>query len=150
MPRPAIPYVPAKPLKHVPQRRHDDCGVASTAMLAGVSYAQARSVMIDERAQTFLTDTAEVRRGLAAFGIRLGNEVPCKDWDKLLPLGRLLLVSVNYNEQADSDWHWMVFDPSRPETPVFDPDARRASPRAIDRRSRLYSYFLLKREPAAA
>ena len=142
--RTAIPYLPVRPIKYVPQRRDDDCGIACTAMLAGVSYAEARASIVDRRALTLLTDSFEMRRGLATHGIRLGSEVRCADWGRLLPIGRPLLLAVNYVECRNSDWHWMAFDPSRPETPVHDPRDKAA--KSIDRRTRLFSYFLLWRE----
>ena len=115
-------------------------------MLAGVRYEVAQAAMIAPLASTRLTDTSEVRSGLAAHGIRLGKEVRCDDWDRLLAIGQPLLVAVNYVEAKRSNWHWMVFDPSRPDAPVLDPNAM--APKAIDRRTHLFSYFHLWRNSA--
>jgi hypothetical protein len=142
-----VPYVPQTRISHVRQRGEDDCGVACTAMLADISYAQAKTTLMNHvGSSSLLTKTKHLRAALDESNIRLGSEVRSSDWNQLLGLGRVLLLSTNYLEERDSNWHWCVFDPARHKTPVLDP--RNSEPTQIDRRTKLFSYFLLWRDDA--
>jgi len=128
------------------QRRlqHDrtGCGLACVAMLAGIGYAQARTLAralaigprpyryragggLRTAREGWLTDARQLRRMLAVLRIRSGGERAVRDWRECDGDG---LVAIN--PRADGTWHWVVYlhDPVSPR--VLDPNPRvRRDPR---------------------
>jgi hypothetical protein len=99
-------------MKTVVQLERTGCGIASVAVLAGVSYAQAKRVA--NRLGIFADDsklwseTGYVRRLLKEFGIRSARlEVPFISWDALPDLA---LLAVKWRKKRGRlFWHWVVF-----------------------------------------
>ena len=99
-------------MKTVVQLERTGCGIASVAVLAGVSYAQAKRVA--NRLGIFADDsklwseTGYVRRLLTEYGIRPARtEVPFTSWEALPDLA---LLAVKWHKERDrAFWHWVVF-----------------------------------------
>ena len=107
-------------MKRVVQKDRDGCGVACVAMLAGVTYKQAKDVMFGDDSVS-LTSTADLYYALKLFGKRpLGK--------RLIPLGTRRYRDLHANallkvgKPGKSWWHWIVWDARRkgfldPNTP---------------------------------
>lgn len=99
-------------MKPVVQLDRTGCGIASVAVLAGVSYAHVKRVA--NRLGIFACDsrlwseTGYVRRLLKQYGIRpAGTEVPFTSWEALPDLA---LLAIKWRkEQGRPFWHWVVF-----------------------------------------
>ena len=99
-------------MKPVVQLERTGCGIASLAALAGVSYAQAKSVA--NRLGIFADDpglwseTSHVRRLLKEYGFRSARtEVPFTSWEALPDLA---LLAIKWHEEwGCAFWHWVVF-----------------------------------------
>ena len=110
-------------MKPVIQEDTTGCGIAAVAALAGVNYRQARQraarVGIDPEDRTLWSDTAYVRRLLAAYGLRaLPGEQPFSDWQGLPE--RALLAIKWHRENGKPFWHWVVFVRAGQEAFVLD------------------------------
>lgn len=110
-------------MKPVIQEDMTGCGIAAVAALAGVSYCQARQqarrLGIDPADRTLWSDTAYVRRLLAAYGLRaLPGEQPFSDWQGLPE--RALLAIKWHRENGKPFWHWVVFVRDAQEAFVLD------------------------------
>ncbi len=99
-------------MKPVVQRERTGCGIASVAVLAGVSYRQAQREA--NRLDIFAGDsrlwseTHHVRRLLKQYGLRQAStEVPFTSWGAL-PDCALLAIKW-HREQGRTFWHWVVF-----------------------------------------
>lgn len=107
-------------MKPAVQLDRTGCGIASVAVLAGVSYAQAKRVA--NRLGIFADDsklwseTGYVRRLLKEYGIRSARiEVPFTSWEALPDLS---LLAIKWRkEHGRPFWHWVVFW-RRPRGPV--------------------------------
>ncbi|MEP6934206.1 MAG: hypothetical protein ABI988_09745 [Nitrospirota bacterium] len=103
---------PGVAMKPVVQLERTGCGIASVAVLAGVSYRQAQGVA--NRLGIFADDpklwskTDYVRRLLEEYRLRPASvEVPFTSW-KTLPDRALL--AVKWHKRRDcAFWHWVVF-----------------------------------------
>lgn len=99
-------------LKPVVQLDRTGCGIASVAVLAGVSYTAAQRtaqrlgiVAADDR---LWSDTAHVRCLLKRYGLRAyRRETPFSSWSAL-PATALLAVKW-HRERGKPFWHWAVF-----------------------------------------
>jgi hypothetical protein len=99
-------------MKPVVQVEQTGCGMASVAVLAGVSYRQAQGVA--NRLGIFADDsrlwseTHHVRRLLKEYGVRPAHsEVPFASWEALPDLA---LLAVKWHTKRDcAFWHWVVF-----------------------------------------
>lgn len=111
-------------MKPVVQEELSGCGIASVAMLAGVTYHHVRQVAhglgISVDDSRLWAETAYVRRLLRYYGIRASrNETPFVSWEKLPPVALLAVKWHQVNGRAF--WHWVVFWRG-PEGPVvLDP-----------------------------
>lgn len=120
------------------QRRlqHDrtGCGLACVAMLAGIGYAQARTLAralaIGPRARPagagprsagegWRTDARQLRRMLAVLRIGSGAERRVGAWRECDGDG---LVAIN--ARADGTWHWVVYLHDAHAPCVLDPNPR--------------------------
>ncbi|MFK3648025.1 hypothetical protein ACI2IY_06245 [Lysobacter enzymogenes] len=122
------------------QRRlqHDrtGCGLACVAMLAGIGYAQARTLAralaIGPRPYRYraggglrtaragwLTDAQQLRRMLTVLRIRSGAERAVGGWSECDGDG---LVAINARE--DGTWHWVVYLHDADSPRVLDPNPR--------------------------
>lgn len=99
-------------MQAVIQEETTGCGIAASAALAEISYAQARSAAhrlgIRAEDKALWSDTAYVRRLLSEFGIAcFSEEVPFSDWNRL-PDRALLAIKWRL-ENGRPFWHWVVF-----------------------------------------
>lgn len=88
------------------------CGIASAAALAGLGYAEAKSIAgslgIRAEDETLWSSTSHVRRLLRRLGLRArAGEKPFRSW-RALP--DLALLSTKWRrERGRAYWHWVVF-----------------------------------------
>jgi ABC-type bacteriocin/lantibiotic exporter with double-glycine peptidase domain len=99
-------------MKPVIQLEPTGCGIASVAVLAGVSYSRAKAVAaslgIHAGDEALWSQTAHVRQLLRHFGLKAGaNELPFRSWDELPE--RALLAVKWHLEKGQPFWHWVVF-----------------------------------------
>lgn len=111
-------------MKPVVQDERTGCGIASVAMLAGVTYRQvrvvARGMGISAADSRLWSTTGYVRRLLTHYGIRpSAGQSPFASWERLPPVA--LLAIKWYRKGGRRYWHWVVFR-RRPQGPVvLDP-----------------------------
>lgn len=130
-------------LKHIRQQRVTDCGVACICSIAGVSRTSALEALeVKKSARSYRTSAEEMRAALKKFRFQMLREVYCSDWAKFSNRVELALLAVNYDNKKNN-WHWVVFDRSTPDKPILDPQSK--DRRAIHSRTRLYSYYRIKR-----
>lgn len=99
-------------MKPVIQIERTGCGIAAVAVLAGVSYAQAKQVA--NRLDIFADDsklwseTGYVRKLLKKYGIRSARtEAPFTSWEALPDVA---LLAIKWHKEGDpAFWHWVVF-----------------------------------------
>lgn len=96
----------------VVQEERTGCGIASVAAIAGVSYAQAKTVAaslgISAKDDRLWSEMSPVRRLLTAFGTRSARSTrPFRSWSSL-PDCALLAVKWHL-EDGRPFWHWVVF-----------------------------------------
>ena len=105
------------------QLERTGCGIASVAVLAGVSYKAAQRtarrlgiVAADDRLWSY---TAHVRRLLKRYGLTAHRwETPFSSWSAL-PSKALLAVKW-HRERGKPFWHWVVFVRDRGNGYVLD------------------------------
>ena len=99
-------------MKPVIQLETTGCGIAACAVLAGISYLEAKRVAnslgITAGDQTLWSTTTHVRRLLSHLGIQASAvEMPFTSWDTLPDL---VLLSIKWHMKNGSPfWHWTVF-----------------------------------------
>jgi len=99
-------------VKPVVQRERTGCGIASVAILAGVSYAQAKQAAnrlgIFAEDPRLWSETQPVRDLMKHFRVHAANgETPFVSW-AALPEVALLAIKW-HREQGRAFWHWVVF-----------------------------------------
>ncbi len=99
-------------MKPVVQEERTGCGIAAVAVIAGVSYAQAKRVAdslgISAQDRRLWSETAHVRRVLASFGVEASRATrPFRAWANL-PDCALLAIKWHL-EEGRPFWHWVVF-----------------------------------------
>jgi hypothetical protein len=111
-------------MKPVIQEERTGCGIASAAMLAGVSYRQAKQVA--NRLGIFAADprlwseTTYIRRLLREFGVRAARaEARFAAWRSLPDLA--LLAIKWHRVRGRAIWHWVVFLRGPKGPVVLDP-----------------------------
>lgn len=113
-------------MKIVVQEESSGCGIASVAMLAGVSYQHAKekanSLGIFSEDQKLWSQTGYVRRLLREYSIPASQgETPFASWDAL---PNIALVSLKWRiEDGQPFWHWSVFCRNQSTAVVYDPAA---------------------------
>jgi ABC-type bacteriocin/lantibiotic exporter with double-glycine peptidase domain len=111
-------------MKLVIQEEPEGCGIASVAMIAGVSYQHAKdtanSIGIFAGDKKLWSQTGYVRHLLQEYSIPASqDETPFTSWDKLPDIA---LISLKWKlEESQPFWHWSVFYRSESEYVVFDP-----------------------------
>lgn len=111
-------------MKPVAQEEISGCGIASVAVLSGLSYQEAKTVAnslgIFAEDSSLWSDTRSVRNLLGHFGISAGaGELPFSSWETL---PNLALLSIKWHlENGRPFWHWVVFWRSPNGPVVFDP-----------------------------
>ncbi len=119
-------------MKPVVQRERTGCGIASVAVLAGVSYRQAQGVAnrlgIFAGDSRLWSETRHVRRLLKEYGVRPAHtEVPFTSWEALTD--RAVLAVKWHTKRELAFWHWVVFGRG-PHGPVVL-DSKRALRRHV-------------------
>lgn len=123
----------------VMQEDDTGCGVACVAMLAGVSYAEAKRIVFGDRPrkQVFFMNSEDMRRALDGVGVGLGPMKHVRVGAKFKPDGdALVLVNVDpASTLADDNNHWILY--RHGERRFYDPLKARPIGRP-KRRIRLY------------
>ena len=111
-------------MKRVIQEEISGCGIASVAVLAGLSYQEAKTVAnslgIFAEDSKLWSDTRYMRVLLKHFGILASEiELPFSFWETLPDLA---LLSIKWHLKGECPfWHWVVFLRSTNGPVVFDP-----------------------------
>jgi ABC-type bacteriocin/lantibiotic exporter with double-glycine peptidase domain len=103
-------------MKLVRQKTKTDCGVACFAMLADISYAQARRALFGEKHKgPGYTYKDQMRNALKAFGVVLSERLTRCPRPERLTQDALIRT----NELSNGMWHWVVWDARRAK--ILDP-----------------------------
>ncbi|MFL1453395.1 hypothetical protein ACJO5Y_03015 [Marinobacter sp. GN3S48] len=99
-------------MEPVIQEEVTGCGIAASAAIAGVTYAEAKkraNALGIYAADTALwSDTEYVRKLLREFGISVSpKETPFESWERLPD--KALMAIKWHTEQGKPFWHWVVF-----------------------------------------
>ena len=113
----------SKDMEPVIQEETTGCGIAASAALAGLSYAEAKhkanTLGISASDPALWSETAHVRELLQAFGISASpEEKPFTSWESLPD--RALLAIKWRMERGRPFWHWVVFVRENGTTAVLD------------------------------
>jgi len=108
-------------MRRVFQDDENGCGVACVAMIAGITYDDARRIIFKHRRGTY-TNTTDLRRALKRLHVRIAG--------RMTPLGTLdyrrlreqAILKVNL--YRGGTWHWVVWDPRRKI--ILDPQRKHA------------------------
>ena len=112
-----------KSMEPVVQEETTGCGIAASAALAGISYAEAKraanalGIYADDTA--LWSETDHVRKLLQEFGLSVSlKETPFDSWDSLPDKA---LLAIKWHVERDKPfWHWVVFVRERGEAKVLD------------------------------
>ncbi|MEH6418676.1 hypothetical protein [Pseudomonas sp. CGJS7] len=127
------------------QQDRSGCGLACVAMLAGIGYAQARTLAraldigpkpyrhrvgagVRSAPDGYFTDARQLRRMLRVLGLAAGAERTVSDWRECDGDG---IVAINHDPSNDR-WHWDVHLRDAGSACVLDPNARVRSERRTD------------------
>ncbi len=118
-------------MKPVVQQDPTGCGIASVAIVCGLSYARPKAVAaslgIAVTDRRVWSDTALVRRLLRQMGRRVAPRVRAfRSWEAL-PECALLAIKWRRVEPRPA-WHWVVFRRDKGQGRVLDSYARLATP----------------------
>jgi hypothetical protein len=110
-------------MEPVIQEETTGCGIAASAALAGVSYAEAKrkanALGIYAADTSLWSETAHVRKLLREFGIFVSpKETPFESWEQL-PDRALLAIKWRI-EQGKPFWHWVLFVRENGKAKVLD------------------------------
>lgn len=110
-------------MEPVIQEEPTGCGIAASAALAGVSYAEAKqkanTLGIYAEDTALWSETEHVRTLLRKFGISTSpNETPFKTWESL-PDKALMAIKWR-TEKGKPFWHWVVFIREDGQAKVLD------------------------------
>ena len=99
-------------MKPVIQQEKTGCAIASSAAIAGISYARAKQIAnslgVTAEDSTLWSSTKPVRAVLKKLGIKTGaSETAFKNWQSL-PDCALLAIKW-HKENGAAYWHWVVF-----------------------------------------
>lgn len=99
-------------MKPVIQQEKTGCAIASSAAIAGISYAKAKRIAnrlgISAKDSTLWSSTKPVRAILKELNIKTGSsETPFKNWGSL-PDCALLAIKWHI-ENGTPYWHWVVY-----------------------------------------
>ena len=99
-------------IKPIIQEELAGCAIASTAVLVGISYKEAKRVAnklgIFASDKALWSKTHYIRKLLSSFNINAdNNDIPFKSWSQLPDRA---LLAINWHlEDSKSYWHWVVF-----------------------------------------
>jgi ABC-type bacteriocin/lantibiotic exporter with double-glycine peptidase domain len=114
-------------LKPVVQQERTGCGIASVAVLAGMTYPRAKKLAsglgIHAEDQKLWSRTDYMRTMLRVLGIRAdATETPFRSWNALPD--RALLAIKWHRENGVPFWHWVVFVRDEGQARVLDSSLR--------------------------
>ncbi|MEN8250446.1 MAG: hypothetical protein ABFS32_16040 [Bacteroidota bacterium] len=107
----------------VVQEEITGCAIASAAVIAGISYKEAKkianSIGIYAEDSKLWTETTYIRNLLSKLGVETTNkERPFNGWESL---PNVALLSTKWHmEKGKPYWHWVVFIRKETEMYVFD------------------------------
>jgi len=110
-------------MKPVIQQEKTGCAIASSAAIAGISYAKAKKIAnelgIVASDPALWSETNYIRRLLKKLGIKAANkETPFKNWSSLPDIA---LLSIKWHlENGKPCWHWVVFVREKNSAVVLD------------------------------
>ncbi|ARM85083.1 hypothetical protein MARSALSMR5_03038 [Marinobacter salarius] len=112
-----------KNMEPVVQEETTGCGIAASAALAGISYAEAKrtanalGIYADDTA--LWSETDHVRKLLQEFGLSVSpKETPFESWDCLPDKA---LLAIKWHVERDKPfWHWVIFVRERGDAKVLD------------------------------
>jgi hypothetical protein len=96
-------------MRRVAQLDENGCGVACVAILAGITYSQARRQMFGREAGSF-TETGDPRNALRKRGIPVGNRLVPLRTRNYMDLRHHAILKVNVHPNW---WLWVVWDAGR-------------------------------------
>lgn len=105
-------------MRRVIQEDRIGCGIACVAMLACVTYAEARQVMFDQ-APVRRTYTVDLKKALIVFGKRPAYRTVRLNSRALTTIvpGAIIKTNVRKHGSPEEEWHWIVWDGER----ILDP-----------------------------
>lgn len=114
---------PGKNVKVVIQEEVSGCGIAASAALAGLNYAEAKkkanAMGIYATDKSLWSETEYVRKLLLHCGVSVSpKETPFDSWE-LLPDKALLAIKWRM-ERGKPFWHWVLFIRERGQEMVLD------------------------------
>jgi ABC-type bacteriocin/lantibiotic exporter with double-glycine peptidase domain len=113
-------------MRQIRQPNDTSCGIACAAMLANVSYAEARNAAYQafekDEWTTFRTHICDLREVLRHLKLTLGRKISISDWSKVPPHS---LVAINYSQKRDT-WHWVVSAVIKGQAGVVDSESKKA------------------------
>lgn len=130
-------------IKRVIQEDSTGCGIACVAMVAGISYAEAKQLTVNNKilkksVKNFYTTTKDLVNILKSIGIEPSKGRKVRYWSSI---NNISIVAINFLETTDT-WHWVVFIPDADTGYVLDPSKRIKAEKRIDfSRMRLRSYI---------
>ena len=99
------------------------CGIACVAMIAGVSYEDAKAAVFSKsfRKKVFYTSGPDLRRGLERFGLTLRPAARARRFESWRRLESTSIVAVEQTPRNKAHWHWVVFVNDGTRRYVLDP-----------------------------
>lgn len=119
----------------IQQEEPTGCGIASTAVLAGVTYQEAKKkanklgIYADDKA--LWSETDYIRRLLLQFHIKADRkETTFNNWNDL---PNLALLAINWHlEEGKPYWHWVVFVRESDNEYILDSSLKLENPMRTD------------------
>lgn len=130
-------------IKRVIQEDSTGCGIACIAMVAGISYAEAKQITLNNEilkksVKNFYTTTKDLVNILNSIGIESSKGRKVRYWSSI---NTISIVGINFLETTDT-WHWVLFIPNEDTGYVLDPSKRVKTEKRTDfSRMRLRSYI---------
>ncbi|NWK59845.1 hypothetical protein HYI04_10685 [Acinetobacter sp. SwsAc2] len=130
-------------IKRVIQEDSTGCGIACIAMVAGISYAEAKQITLNNEilkksVKNFYTTTKDLVNVLNSIGIESSKGRKVRYWSSI---NTISIVGINFLETTDT-WHWVLFIPNEDTGYVLDPSKRVKTEKRTDfSRMRLRSYI---------
>jgi hypothetical protein len=137
-------------IRRIVQKDSTGCGLACAAMLAGITYLQAKSkaielgVVPDDNGH-YYTESWQLRPLISALGGYSSKGRNVSRWGSITCLS---IVGINYRAPKGKDptWHWVVYVPDDNGGYVLDPMGHVKSARRTDFiRMRPYRYIPVQR-----
>lgn len=94
-------------MERIAQRMRNDCGVAAVAMVAGVTYEEAKAAFRFRR-NGYSTNADDCIKALRRLGVKTAPRFLHGEIDDLPTINSRALVKVN---RSRKNWHWVAFDP---------------------------------------